>query len=189
MAVEIPLDGDMENVGRVDGFIDDLINVFLDTPTNCRRQPHVVPLAMHVTSRPHAGEMAEPIKRRALLSLPKLLAEGSPDEIQIVLGWQIDTRRMTIALPDDRFDAWMEGINEIIRLGGEVPIRGFGSADRATQSLVVRHARLEALSWAQTCFPDAPSRQKQARHHEQRGRGRPWSVDEDPIVGQPGYLN
>ena len=124
MAVEIPLDGDMENVGRVDGFIDDLINVFLDTPTNCRRQPHVVPLAMHVTSRPHAGEKAEPIKRRALLSLPKLLAEGSPDDIQIVLGWWIDTRRMTIALPDDKFDAWMEDINEIIRLGGKCRYEG-----------------------------------------------------------------
>ena len=39
-------------MSRVDGFIDDLINVFADTPENCRMQPHVVPLAMHVTSRP-----------------------------------------------------------------------------------------------------------------------------------------
>ena len=41
--------------GKVDGFIDDLINVFIDNPANCARQPHVVPLAMHVTSRLHAG--------------------------------------------------------------------------------------------------------------------------------------
>ena len=118
MAVEIPLE-EAENTGRVDGFIDDLINVFLDSPSNCRRQPHVVPLAMHVTSRPHAGDGVEPITRRALLSLPKLLAEGSPDEVQIVLGWRIDTRGMIIALPDDKFQAWMSDIDGIIGRDGK----------------------------------------------------------------------
>ena len=96
--------------GKVDGFIDDLINVFLDTPENCARQPHVVPLAMHVTSRPHAGDDDEPVPRRPILSQPKLLAEGSPAEVQIVLGWRIDTRRLEVALPDDKFDAWMVDI-------------------------------------------------------------------------------
>lgn len=47
--------------GKVNGLIDNLINVFLDTPENCERQPHVVPLAMHVTSRPHAGDQEEPV--------------------------------------------------------------------------------------------------------------------------------
>ncbi|KAI2493346.1 hypothetical protein MHU86_21191 [Fragilaria crotonensis] len=111
MAVEIPLAE--SRVGRVDGFIDDLINVFVDTPDNCRMQPHVVPLAMHVTSRPHAGE-SEPITRRPLLSMPKLLAEGSPAEIQIVLGWRLDTRRMLISLPDDKFVAWSEDLGRLI---------------------------------------------------------------------------
>jgi hypothetical protein len=32
--------------GRVDGFIDGLINIFLSTEWNCARAPHVVPLAM-----------------------------------------------------------------------------------------------------------------------------------------------
>ena len=113
MAVEIPVDT-AGSMGRVDGFIDDLINVFLDTPENCKRQPHVVPLAMHVTSRPHAGDSNEPITRRNLLSIPKLLAEGSPDEVQIVLGWRIDTRRMLVALPDDKYHAWMADIDQII---------------------------------------------------------------------------
>ena len=113
MAVEIPLPS--ENVvARVDGFIDDLVNAFLDTPENCRRQPHVVPLAMHVTSRPHAGDANEPIPRRPILSQPKLLAEGSPAEIQVVLGWTIDTRRMLIALPDDKYTAWAEDLSQII---------------------------------------------------------------------------
>jgi hypothetical protein len=93
--------------GKVDGFIDDLINVFLDSEENCARQPHVVPLAMHITSRPHAGEGKEPIPRRPILSQPKLVAEGSPAEVQVVLGWKVDNRRLEVSLPRDKFDAWM----------------------------------------------------------------------------------
>ena len=41
MAVCVPV----THTARVDCFIDDLINCFLDTPENRARQPHVVPLA------------------------------------------------------------------------------------------------------------------------------------------------
>ncbi|KAI2504384.1 hypothetical protein MHU86_10063 [Fragilaria crotonensis] len=116
MAVEVPMP-ESGPVGRVDGFIDDLINVFLDTPENCRSQPHVVPLAIHVTSRPHAGDDKEPIPRRPLLSLTKLIAEGSPAEVQIVLGWRLDTRRLLITLPDDKFRAWTGEIDDMTRKG------------------------------------------------------------------------
>lgn len=110
MAVTIPISNEGA-IGRVDGFIDDLINVFLDNPLNCATQPHVVPLAMYVTSRPHAGERSEePILRRPILSIPKLVAEGSPAEIQTVLGWRVDTRRLLIALPNDKYSAWVEDI-------------------------------------------------------------------------------
>ena len=116
LAVAIPIpDGGM--VGRVDGFIDDLINVFLDTPINCANQPHVVPLAMHVTSRPHSGDDDEPIIRRPILSIPKLIAEGIPAEVQIVLGWRLDTRRLLIALPDDKYLAWTDDLSRIERTG------------------------------------------------------------------------
>ena len=114
MAVILPMS---KAGGRVDGFIDDLINVFADTPENCRRQPHVVPLAMHVTSRPHAGDEHEPVPRRPILSLPKLVAEGRPEEIQIVLGWRIDTRRLEISLPEDKYKAWTGDIHQLIRDG------------------------------------------------------------------------
>jgi len=72
---------------------------------------------MHVTSRPHAGE-AEPILRRDILSLPKLLAEGAPAEQQIVLGWLLDTRRLRVSLPDDKYQAWVEAINGFIKSKG-----------------------------------------------------------------------
>jgi hypothetical protein len=102
MAVVLPMS---RAGGRVDGFIDDLINVFADTPENCRRQPHVVPLAIHVTSRPHAGDGNDPIPRSHILSIPKLIAEGRPAEVQIVLGLSLDTRRLEISLPDDIYKA------------------------------------------------------------------------------------
>ena len=118
LAVHIPLNGNRS--GRVDDFIDDLVNTYLDTPENAKFQPHVVPLAMHVTSRPHAGDDREPITRRPLLSLPKLLAEGNPAEVQTVLGWTIDTRRLRIALPDDKFIAWRDDMHRIgTQRGGE----------------------------------------------------------------------
>jgi hypothetical protein len=99
---------------RIDGFIDDLINVFPDTEENCARLPHVVPLAIHATSRPHAGDDVEPVPRRPLLSDEKLIAEGAPEEIQTVLGWLLDCRRLLAALPSDKFDAWTTEILSII---------------------------------------------------------------------------
>jgi hypothetical protein len=69
--------------GRVDVFVDDVIHVFPDTPGSLDRLPHVVPLAMELTSRVHAGDR-EPIPRRPILSPEKLAAEGAPAEIQQV---------------------------------------------------------------------------------------------------------
>jgi len=103
--------------GKVDVFIDDLIDTFPDSPENLARKPHAVPLAMHVTSRPHAGA-AEPILRRDILSLPKLLAEGAPAEQQIVLGWLLDTRRLLVSLPEDKYLAWITSIESFIKSKG-----------------------------------------------------------------------
>jgi hypothetical protein len=114
MAVKIPL----SSTARVDGFIDDLICVFLDTDRNRERAPHAVPLAMFVTNRPHAGSETEPIQRRNVLSLPKLQAEGTPDERQIVLGWLLDTYRLLVLLPQDKFTAWMEDLCHVLTKNG-----------------------------------------------------------------------
>ena len=98
---------------RTDSFIDDLIRVFLDTPENREREPHVVPLAIHATSRPHMGD-SEPIRRRGLLSKPKLEAEGAPAEVQIVLGWTLNTRLLLVILPADKFMAWTADIRALL---------------------------------------------------------------------------
>jgi hypothetical protein len=100
--------------GRVDGYIDDLNNVFPDTEENCARLPHVVPLAIHATSRPHAGDDVEPVTHIPLLSDEKLIAEDAPVEIQAVLGWLLDCRRLLEAFPRDKFDAWTADLKDII---------------------------------------------------------------------------
>jgi hypothetical protein len=100
--------------GRTDSFIDDLVRVFLDTETNRATQPHAVPLAIFVANRPHAGD-EEPIPRRENLSGPKLEAEGTPAEIQIVLGWELNTRLLLVILPFDKFIAWTSDITDAIR--------------------------------------------------------------------------
>jgi hypothetical protein len=109
MAVHVPT----TVTARSDSFIDDLIRVFLDTPRNREREPHAVPLAIHVTSRPHAGD-SEPVKRREIVSQPKLIAEGSPAEVQIVLGWTLNTRSLRVILPADKFEAWSSDLKLII---------------------------------------------------------------------------
>jgi hypothetical protein len=109
MAVHIPT----TVTARTDSFIDDLIRVFLDTPLNRERWPHAVPLAIHVTSRPHAGP-AEPVKQRDILSGPKLIAEGGPAEDQVVLGWRLNTRSLSVILSSDKFEAWSGDLRTIV---------------------------------------------------------------------------
>jgi hypothetical protein len=93
MAVVIPV----THTARVDSFIEDLIKCFLDAESNRATHPHVVPLVMHCTSWPHAGNN-KPITRRDVLSSPKLLiAKGAPREEQAVLGLMIDTHLLLIA--------------------------------------------------------------------------------------------
>jgi hypothetical protein len=109
MTVEIPTTLDP----RHDCFIDDIVQIFLDTEANQKRMPGVVPLAVFATCRPHAGP-DEPVIRRPLLSPKKLMAEGSPAEIQIVLGWELNTRVLRLLLPFDKFTAWTGDIIEIM---------------------------------------------------------------------------
>jgi hypothetical protein len=91
MAFSIPV----TTTNRTDAFIDDLVNVALGTPSDLERGGHAVPLAIHVTSRPHAGE-SEPIPRRNLVQDKKLEAEGAHAKVQIVLGWALNCRVLTI---------------------------------------------------------------------------------------------
>jgi hypothetical protein len=97
-----------------DCFIDDVIDCHLDTPANRHRSPHIVQMAVHVMSRPHAGEGNEPVPRRPLLGPEKLEAEGRSAEVQIVLGWEIRTRPFIVALPRDKYLAWEGDLDKVV---------------------------------------------------------------------------
>jgi hypothetical protein len=63
-----------------DCFIDDIIDVYLDTRANRVREGHLVQMAVHLMSRPHAGDAAEPVPRRPLFGPAKLEAKGRGSE-------------------------------------------------------------------------------------------------------------
>jgi hypothetical protein len=100
-----------------DCFIDDVIDVYLDTPVNRVREGHLVQMAVHLMSRPHAGDAVEPVPRRPLLGPEKLEAEGRGSERQIVLGWEIRTREFVVALPEDKYIAWKGDLVDMINRG------------------------------------------------------------------------
>jgi hypothetical protein len=91
MAVQIPV----TSTGRSDYFVDNIIKIFLAISGECKRQEQAVLLAVYVTTRPHAAD-SEPIPRRENISVPKLVAEGTPAEDQIILGWCLETRRLVV---------------------------------------------------------------------------------------------
>ena len=98
-----------------DCFIDDIIDCHLDTGESRNRSGHIVQMAVHVMSQPHAGEDCEPVPRKPLLGPDKLEAEGRSSERQIVLGWEIRTRDLKVALPYDKHLAWRDDLAAIIR--------------------------------------------------------------------------
>jgi len=102
-------------LGGTEGYIDDGACAVLDTPENwrmVRRASQAVVMALFLVFRPLAG-ILEPIKRPDPASIRKLLAEGGLKEIITFLGWLIDTRSFTIALPIDKWVAWSNSIREM----------------------------------------------------------------------------
>ena len=56
----------------------------------------------------------EPVPTKETLSLTKLLLEGTPSKVMIVLGWLIDTRQLLLQLPKDKFDRWGKELRDLI---------------------------------------------------------------------------
>lgn len=115
MLVEVPT----TTLGRSDCFIDDVIKVFLDTADTIKRHASSALLAIFVSIRPFAGDK-EPVPRKEVVSVEKWKAEGVPREIQMVLGWLINTRRMLLCLPRDKYTAYLKDVEEVISKQGHM---------------------------------------------------------------------
>ena len=111
MAVNIPT----SSLGRGDCYLDDIIKVYVGLKEVIRRHAASAPLALFVSMRPLSE--AEPVPRKETLSLPKLEAEGTPSEIMVVLGWLLDTRRLLLRLPKDKFEHYSKEVQEILDQG------------------------------------------------------------------------
>ena len=99
--------------GFHDSYLDDMIQVFLATNPHLGRCPSIVPLVVHLMTRPVAKD--EPITRKDMLEADKLEAEGAPAEEQRVLGWIVDTRRLLLRLPKDKLIGWTREVQHLLK--------------------------------------------------------------------------
>ncbi len=103
------------DTGKIDIFIDDFIGVAPDIGETPSRVVRAIPLAIRTLARPLSQE--DIIPRKDIISLKKLQAEGQLSEVKIILGWEINTRLLTIALPVHKATAWTNDIETIIEAG------------------------------------------------------------------------
>jgi hypothetical protein len=97
---------------KSDIFIDDLISIILDDGAGCTRGAASSLLAIHTVGRPLADR--EPVLRNELTAEKKLIAESLLEEVKTTLGWLLDTRRLLISLPMDKFSEWSASIHFMV---------------------------------------------------------------------------
>ena len=112
-ALELDVDITPNSYGCVDDFVDDRVVVIPDIGDNRLRGAGALPLAIHLMCRPLAAD--EPVKRDDPLSLSKLLEEGTLAEQFVFLGWKVNLRLLILSLPQDKFLAWSQDIDAIIK--------------------------------------------------------------------------
>jgi hypothetical protein len=111
-AADLDVDIPPDDMGRIDDFIDDGIAIVPDIDNNKNRGVAAMLLAIHTLCRPL--DQNEPILREDCLSLDKLSEEGVMSESLTILGWQANTRLLTIALPKKKYSIWQQDITNII---------------------------------------------------------------------------
>ena len=111
MIVDVPVDPR----GTADVYIDDTIGLCVDIEgsDNAKRLENAILLAIHVAPRP--VHKSEPIARDKMAALAKLLAEAGLDETKTILGWLFNFRKMTVALPTNKYVAWKRDVQRMIK--------------------------------------------------------------------------
>ncbi len=108
MAVQVPVN----DLGKVDIYIDDTIGITSDFNDNTTRVSRAITLAIHSLARPL--DHSDKIPRKDIISLKKFAAESSMEETRIVLGWLLNTRSLMISLPSDKHKRWISDINSML---------------------------------------------------------------------------
>ena len=100
LSVDLPI----ETNGKADVYIDDIISCTVDINDNRERIRAAACTVIHAIAHTAQGETF--LERQEFIADDKNDAEGGPEEIKICLGWQLDTRRLTVALPMHKYIAW-----------------------------------------------------------------------------------
>ena len=111
LSINIPVN----DLGKVDVFIDDYIAITPDIEDNTTRVIRAIPFAIHSVARPI--DNSDDIPRVDIISAKKLHAEGTFEEVKVVLGWIINTRNLLISLPQDKHKKWTTDLNRMIASG------------------------------------------------------------------------
>ena len=92
------------DICKADVFIDDLITVGVDVGDNLQRIIAAPCTIMHAIAHKAANDTSVP--RQNFIAEDKNEAEGAPEEVKITLGWNLDTRRLLVSLPEHKYKAW-----------------------------------------------------------------------------------
>ena len=52
-----------------------------------------------------------------MAALAKLLAEAGPEEVKVILGWRVNFRNLTMALPKNKHVTWRASILNMLKMG------------------------------------------------------------------------
>ena len=106
--------------GGADVYLDDVFSAVPALSTlHVERGYMSILLALEIIGRPVYGESLE---RDDLLAIAKAIAEGTPTEILIVTGWELDTRRLRVCLTETKLVGWFEDLQSLIDLRSK-PVR------------------------------------------------------------------
>ena len=113
LIVDIPVDAR----GIVDVYIDDFIGLTIDLEgtDNAIRLERAPLLGLTAVSREVSP--FEPLPRDDMDARAKLKAETGLTETKIILGWLLNFRAMTIALPENKFIAYSRAISDMLERG------------------------------------------------------------------------
>ncbi len=112
MMVNVPL----EPHGKCDQYIDDTATVGIDHDEESRKRLEAaMMLATFIVAREVAED--EGVIRDDIMSFEKMQAEGGLEETIMLLGWILDTRRLLVSLPENKYIAWIAQIDEILSSG------------------------------------------------------------------------
>jgi hypothetical protein len=103
----------VDTVGKSDVYVDDicLVGVLKDHDSELKLKNSIL-LALEIVGRPICKN--EPLIREELASKSKLIAESGLSETKCMLGWELNTRELSIRLSDDKYSTWVNQIRDIL---------------------------------------------------------------------------